>query len=117
MKVSEDEARARFTHIELDPEEDDLAIQLIVHDDYVFASIPYWYKGREADAVFLQLSKYLRVIRVTAGLFAYDPQTGTAFDPLQTELRDHQIYDEVVEQVPKIAAGAMKPTNPWWKLW
>jgi hypothetical protein len=117
QKLSEDEARLRYQHAELNPPEGDLAIQLTVHDDHVFISIPYWYRGAEANQVFLQCSDYLRVIRRTAGFFAYDPQTDIAFDPENTELRDHQRYEEVVRELPKIATEASKAKKPWWKFW
>ena len=117
LKISEDEARLRYQHIELNPPEGDLAIQLTVYDDHVFISIPYWYQGSRADQVFSQLSEYIRVIRETAGFFAYDPQTGIAFDPRQTHLREHQQYDKVVRDLPKIAAEAIKSGKPWWKFW
>src|SRR5262249_34592427 len=82
--ISEEEARSRYQHVELNPPEGDLAIQLTVYGDHVFISIPYWYRGSEADLVFSQCSEYLRVIGKTAGFFAYDPQTDTAFDPQRT---------------------------------
>src|SRR5438105_1295386 len=85
QNISEEEARSRYQHVELNPPEGDLAIQLTVYDDHVFISIPYWYRGSEADLVFSQCSEYIRVIRRTAGFFAYDPQTDTAFDPTRTE--------------------------------
>jgi hypothetical protein len=117
QKISEDEARSRYQHAELNPPEGDPAIQLTVYDDHVFISIPYWYSGSAADTVFSQCSNYLRVIRRTAGFFAYDPQTDTAFDPENTELRDHQQYEDVVKELPKIAAEAVKGDKPWWKFW
>jgi len=52
------------------------------------------------------------VIRETAGFFAYDPQTGIAFDPQQADLREHQQYDKVVKDLPKIASEASKPDMP-----
>jgi hypothetical protein len=116
-KISEDEARSRYQYVELDPPERDLAIQLTVYDDHVFISIPYWYQGSKADEVFFQCSQYLRVIRKTAGFFAYDPQTGIAFDPEKAELRNHQQYEDIVKELPKIAAEASKSDKPWWKLW
>src|SRR5437764_10278394 len=116
-KISEDEACSRYEHVELNPPEGDLAIQLTVYDDHVFISIPYWYRGSKADQVFSRCSEYIRVIRRTAGFFAYDPQTDTAFDPTRTELLDHERYEEVVRELPKIAAKANKPDKPWWKFW
>jgi len=117
LKIPEDEARLRYQHVELNSPEGDLAIQLTVYDDHVFISTPYWYEGTTADQVFSQLSEYLRVIRETAGFFAYDPQTGIAFDPQQTDLREHQQYDKVVKDLPKIAVAARKSGKPWWKFW
>lgn len=117
LRISEDEARLRYQHVELNSPEDNLAIQLTVYDDHVCISIPYWYQGSRAHQVFSQLSKYLRVIRETAGFFAYDPQTGIAVDPQQTDLREHQHYEKVVRDLPTIAAEATKPDKPWWRLW
>jgi hypothetical protein len=117
-KISEQEARARYQHIELNPAEGDLAIQLTVHDDHVDITVPYWYKGSDADGVFSQLSDYLRVVRKTAGFFVYDPQTGAAFDPEQTSLIDHTDYDRVVKDLPKmVAESAASFKKPWWKFW
>jgi hypothetical protein len=116
--ISEREARARFQHIELNPPEGDLAIQLTVYDDHVFITIPYWYSGSDADRVFSQLSGYLEAIRRSVGFFAYDPQTNVAFDPEQTHFLDHAQYDEVVKDLPKIAAEAAgKPKKRLWRLW
>ena len=117
QKISEDEARSRYQHAELNPPEGDPAIQLVVYDDYVFITIPYWYRGSAADQVFSQCSNYLRIIRRTAGFFAYDPQSDTAFDPENTDLRDHQHYESVVKELPKIGAEAVKGDKPWWKFW
>ena len=117
QRISEDEAHSRYQHAELNPPEGDLAIQLTVYDDHVLISVPYWYRGSQADQVFSHCSHYLRVIRKTAGFFAYDPQTDTVFDPENTELRDHRRYEEIVKELPKVAPEASKPEKPWWKLW
>ena len=114
LKITEDEARSRYQHVELNPPESDLAIQLTVDDNHVFISIPYWYQGSKTDEVFSQCSEYLRVIRRTAGFFTYDPQTGIAFGPEQTDLRDHKQYEKTVKELPKIAAEVSKPDRPWW---
>jgi hypothetical protein len=116
-KISEQEARERNPHIELNPPDDDIAIQLTVYADHVFIATPYWYKGTQADQVFSQLSAYLKVIRRTAGFFAYDPQTGVAFDPEITPLSDHRDYGRVVQDMPSIALKAVAGQKPWWKFW
>lgn len=125
QKISEDEARALYRHVELNPPDGDLAIQLTVFDDHVAISVPYWYEGSKADQVFSQLSGYLRVIANASDFLAYDPQTGMAFDPRHTELLDHQHYDKVLQDMPKIVARAKREIaeqsteqpKPWWKFW
>ena len=115
-KVSVEQARARWNHIELNPPEDDLAIQLTVHWDHVSLTTPYWYKGAKADQIFSELTAYLRVIRQTVGFFAYDPQTNRAFDPAKEEFNAHREYDRVVKDLPAIALRAVTG-KPWWKFW
>lgn len=115
QKISEAEARSRYQYAELNPPEGDLAIQVTVHDDHVFISIPYWYTGDRADKVFSQCSEYLRVIKSTAGFFAYDPQTGGAFDPEQSELKNQSNYENIVRDISNI--GAQAQHKPWWKFW
>ena len=85
LKVTEQDARRRYSHIELNTPEGDLTVQLTVYGDHVDITIPYWYEGNKADEVFSAVSGYLRVIRRTAGFFVFDPQTGAAFDPEATD--------------------------------
>ena len=118
MKITYEEAKDRWNHIELDPPEGDLAIQLEIHWDHVSLTVPYWYKGAKADEVFNQLSDYLRLIRETAGFFAYDPQTDRAFDPEKEEFGNHGEYDRIAENLPAIIAqGQTNKRKPWWKFW
>ena len=118
MNITREQAQAQWNHIELNPPEGDLAIQLEIDWDHVSLTIPYWYTGVEADRVFEQLSAYLRVIRESAGFFAYDPQTNRAFDPQKEKFGEHGEYDRIAEHLPEIIAqGADKPSKPWWKFW
>lgn len=116
MNISIERARAQWNHIELNPPEGDLAIQAWIHWDHVSFEIPYWYKGAKADAVFQQLGAYARVIRQTAGFFAYDPQTNRAFDPDREGIESHDEYDRIVTNLPAIIAQGSKK-KPWWKFW
>jgi len=118
-KISEAQAKALYQHVELNPPEGDLAIQLIIHDDHVFITMPYWYKGEAADRLFSTVADYLRVLNRVAGLFAYDPQTDRAFDPEKVVVLDHSEYDRVVGQMPRIVYRAIRENEkkPWWKFW
>ena len=64
--------------------------------------LPYWYQGSRADQVFSQVSEYLRVIRETAGFFAYDPQTGIALanQLLRVEVPDIHAKRECCRMIP-----------------
>lgn len=116
QKITVEEARARWNHIELNAPDGDLKVQLTVFWDHVDLSIPYWYTGAKADAVFKQLVGYLRVIRRVAGFFVYDPQTGRAFDPDIEDFGTPEEYEGIAENLPAIIAQGV-PKKPWWKFW
>src|SRR5688572_5928439 len=46
--VTPDEAKDKFDHIELNPQEGDIAIQLTIYDNHVFITVPYWYQNDQA---------------------------------------------------------------------
>jgi hypothetical protein len=118
LKISEEQARRQFAHIELNPPEGDPAIQLTVFSDHVSINFPYWYTGPEADTLFDQLEDYLRVIREAVGYFAFDPQTDRVFDPAKESLGSHDSYDRIAEDLPAIIARELKKEQkPWWKFW
>lgn len=121
-KISEQQAREQWKHVDLNPPEGDPAIQITVFGDHVSISIPYWYSGPEADHVFGQIMDYLRVIKRTAGFRAFDPQNDRVFDPESEGLGEHESYEKIVRDLPAIAAQASKETSlkrnrPWWKFW
>ena len=116
QNISMDEARTRLNHIELNPPDGDLAVQLTVQWDHVCLTFPYWYSGVERDAVFGLALEYLRVIRRNEGFFAYDPQTDMAFDPDKVQVLDHSAYSRIVENLPAIIAQG-EAKRPWWKFW
>jgi len=119
LKITEEQARREWTHVELNPPEGDLAIQITVFGDHVSINIPYWYRGSQADATFEQLGDYLRVVRRAVGFFVYDPQTDRIFDPEKEEFGNHESYERTVRDIPNIvAASKLKEKNErWWKFW
>jgi hypothetical protein len=118
MKISEEQARTQWSHVELNAPEGDLAIQVEVYGDHVGFTIPYWYTGAKADQVFEQLDAYLQVIHKACGYFAYDPQTAKAFDPEKERIEDHEEYNRIARNLPSIIAqGGIKIRKPWWKFW
>jgi hypothetical protein len=122
MKISEQEARERRKHVELNPPEGDPAIQITVSGKHVSISIPYWYTNAEAERVFRQLMDYLRVIKRAGGYWAFDPQKDRIFDPENEDLGEHASYEKIVRDLPAMVAKAAKqrdgdPNKPWWKFW
>lgn len=85
-KISEEQARLRLSHIEMNPPEGDLVIQVTIFEDHIAYSIPYWYADARADHAFSQLLTYRKAVRETAGFLAHDPQSNRAFDPLSEEI-------------------------------
>ncbi len=117
-KISIDEARRKYTHIELNPPEGDNAIQITIETDHVSVTTPYWYEGDEARGVFKEISTYLRLIRKEAGYFVYDPQNEIVFDP-ETHVFDNlDEYERIVRKLPDIVEQTMRENEkPWWKFW
>ena len=84
-RISVEQARAHNQHASLNPPVGDLAIQVKIWQNSASISVPYRYQGDESKQVFQKVLIYLKVIRNTAGYFAFDPQTGNAFDPVEVE--------------------------------
>jgi hypothetical protein len=85
-KISKEQARLRFSHIEMNPPEGELVILATIFEGHVAYSIPYWYEDARADHAFSQLLTYLKAVRETAGFLTCDPQSNRAFDPLSEEI-------------------------------
>lgn len=74
QKISVEEAKIQFRHLELDGPEDGPGIQITLFDDGASVTVPYWHKDKKAKAVFAQIWEYLKVIQRVGGYEIYDPQ-------------------------------------------
>lgn len=117
QKISVEEARQKFNHIELNTPEDDIATQIIIYDNCVTLTIPYWYSGDKATNLFDTINHYLKIIHKTSGFFVYDPQTGSAFNPLEKSLEGQNIYEQGSAHIDKLRNESNVQTKPWWKFW
>jgi hypothetical protein len=119
QKISADEAKEQFDHIELNTPEGDLATQITIFDNNVSITIPYWYSGDKAKMVFDNVSEYTKIIRKTAGYFVYDPQTENVYDPAIDNFDGFDVYTSMTGEVEKLKTGKTETTNkkPWWKFW
>jgi len=116
--ISEEEARIRYRHVELNGPEDGNGIQISLHDDHASITIPFWHQPPAANQAFDEIWRYLRVLQETGGFFIYDPQLDCVID-LDTD-REAVIneYSGVVAKIPQMIERAESQTQrPWWKLW
>jgi len=117
QNISVDEAKNKFSHIELNTPEGDLATQITIFDNNVSLTIPYWYTGDKAREVFNKVDQYLKIINQKAGYFVYDPQTEHAYDPAKDSLAAIAVYESVTTQIGKRVSENVTTNKPWWKFW
>ena len=114
QKISADQARQQFRHIELNDEE--AGIQIILGDDGAGVSIPSWHSGEKAQSALRRMLAYAQIICRETGMQAYDPQVGEAVDLSDLD-KIVPVYVGQVRYVDTLRADAKKPSRPWWKFW
>ena len=116
--ISEEEARVRYRHVELNGPENGTGIQITLYDNDASITIPYWHEPDQARLVFEEVWRYLRVLKDSGGFFAYDPQLDRVVD-LNVDLPDViREYGRIVAKIPEIIEqGKSQLKRPWWKLW
>lgn len=81
-KISVEEARLKYRHLELNgPEEDSTGIQITLFDDEASVTVPFWHKGDQATDTFRKIWSYLEIISRETGYLIYDPQIDRVFEP------------------------------------
>ena len=112
--TSEDEARRRWRHIELNGPEDGNGIQITLHDEAVAVTVPYWHRGVAADGVWAEIWRYLQVLCTEGRLDVYDPQLDRMLQ-LQRDLPEVvAAYGRGVGVAAQAIGGSKKP---WWRFW
>jgi len=114
---TEDEARVRFRHVELNGPEDGNGIQITLYDDTADIAVPYWHQPEAAGAVFDEIWRYLTILVEEGGLMVYDPQLDRILDLTSDRDEVLKTYSGVVASMPDIAANATTRRTPWWKFW
>jgi hypothetical protein len=115
-EITEDEARLRFRHVELNGPEDGNGIQITLHDDRADITVPYWHQAPEATRVFEEIWGYLSILEREGPYAIYDPQLDRLIDLASDRDAVQRQYAGVVAQMPGITAQS-KPQKPWWRLW
>lgn len=139
-KITVEEAKREYRHIELNGPDNGNGIQIMLFDDEASVTVPYWHQGAVARQVFEEIWSYLKIIEREGGFFTYDPQLGRVLD-LGKDFRPAlEAYDKVsrdmASRYPANAAGAGATTVPkapppapalapsppqsakrWWEFW
>lgn len=120
QKISPEQARLRFRHLELNGPENGNGIQIMLFDGSASLTVPYWHHARAADAVWEEIWSYLTILEREGGLSAFDPQLER---PLSLD-KDRPVvlakYLEGVAFTDGVAATYTQsppPPKPWWKFW
>ena len=117
-RISVDEARLKYRHLELDgPEEDCNGIQITLFDDEASVTVPFWHEGDKAADTFREIWSYLEIISREADYLIYDPQIDRVIDPSAGVEEALSCYTGAMRQIrqnlPVGAAGRRR----WWKFW
>ncbi len=114
-KISLEQARQEFRHIELN--DDKSGIQVMLFDDEAAITVPYWHEGGMAADVFRRMMALAAVITRESGLVAYDPQLGKAIDPVADIEQMVATYGAMVATMTAHRQQHSRQSKPWWKFW
>jgi hypothetical protein len=115
--ISEDEARTRYRHIELNGPEGGNGIQITISDDLADITVPYWHRPEAAAPVFDEIWAYLRILERKGDFCVYDPQLDKIIDLAADREAVLARYGRVVAEMPQIVADSPLVKKPWWKFW
>lgn len=118
--ISEDEARRRWRHVELNGADDGNGIQIALHDATASVTLPYWHRDAAARATWEEVWSYLRVLESQGGFRTWDPQIERVLDlarDLEAVLSAYARGVTALDRVASTGYGAAPAKRPWWKLW
>ena len=114
-KISLEQARQEFRHVELN--DDKTGIQITLFDDEAAITVPYWHDSAVATAVFKRIMAQAAVITRESGLVAYDPQLGKAINPVADIEQMVATYGSMVAAMTAHRQQHLRQGKPWWKFW
>jgi hypothetical protein len=118
LGTSEEEAKLRWRHIELNSPEDGDGIQITIHDDNASISIPYWHNAPKATAVFKAVWDCIEVFQREGGYVAFDQQLERILN-LPSDKQDVlKCYGKWVNYTENLSDELKaKAQKPWWRFW
>ena len=118
QKITVEEARLKFRHLELnDLKEGANGIQIILFDDEASVTVPFWHEGDMAAKTFKEIWSYLEIISREAGYLIYDPQSDRIFDTSAGFEDALDYYAGVVRHKQGNTSGSRPAKKPWWRFW
>ena len=80
-RLSLEETRRKYRHLELNGPEGGNGIQVTLWDDDASLSLPFWHELKKAEQAFLELWSYADIVCRETGYAVYDPQIERTLDP------------------------------------
>jgi len=117
LKISVEEARIKFRHLEINGPESGNGIQITLFDDEASVTVPFWHEGDKAADTFREIWSYLEIISREADYLIYDPQVDRVIDPSAGFDEALACYAGAMRQIHKILAAGGTERRPWWKFW
>ena len=114
--TSEEIARSRFRHVELNGPEDGGGIQITVVDRHASITVPYWHSGERALVVFREIWACLAILEREAGFRTYDPQVEQVIRLQDDFNRVLSQYAQGVDFTQRVIQKISRK-KPWWKFW
>ncbi|HUM14892.1 MAG TPA: hypothetical protein VL086_04310 [Candidatus Nitrosotalea sp.] len=115
--ITEEEARARYRHIELNGPENGNGIQITLSDDTAGVTIPYWHRPAAAASVFDDVWWHVALLERDGGFAVYGPQLDRILDLAIDGPAVLECYGGGVAQTAKIGAQTRMPAKRWWRFW
>ncbi len=106
-QISEDTARRKYRHVELNGPEGGSGLQVVLRDDEAWVTVPLWHEGERAREVFREVWRCLELIRRGTNYLCYDPQLGKLIELSTSEAQVLGCYETLVQQ----SRQAVPPSN------
>jgi hypothetical protein len=109
--VSDADARSRFRHIELNAPEGDNPIQVTIHADHAYLTMPFWHTGDRARATMSEALSYLALMSDEAGWKTFDPQLRRVVSLTSDLDQATAAYEAGGRKVQEMARSAAAPAK------
>jgi hypothetical protein len=100
LDITEDEARLKHRHIEIDAL--DIGLQIILSEHRADITLPYWHSGDKAHSAMKQIWQTLEILENECQFITYDPQLDKILN-LKTDYKLVEVgYTGISEKLPDI---------------